>query len=179
MSARPSRVAEVRTLTLVPQRWQESIEVYGIIKAAENVDISVDFSAQVKEVGFHEGQEVKQGQALIVLDSRKRALRLEQAQTTVNDAKAALDEARHNLERRRDLAKSGVLSQELLETAEVAMRRAAAQYEDTLAGLRLAKRELAETELSSPVSGLVERRLIDPGETVHPGQVLATVNAAI
>jgi membrane fusion protein (multidrug efflux system) len=59
--------------------------------------------------------------------------------------------------------------------SQVALRRATARYEDALAAQRLAERELTESRVLSPVSGIVDRRLVETGETVMPGQLLGSV----
>ena len=59
----------------------------------------MDFSAPVEAFHFEEGQRVEQGQLLIRLDSRKRALRLAQAVTAVAETRAGLEEARRDLAR--------------------------------------------------------------------------------
>jgi len=174
-AAREPRIPQVQTLILEPQTWQQTLEAYGVVEPAEDVAITVDFSAPVEAVHFEEGQRVDQGQMLIELDDRKRALRLEQAGTAVEEARAGLGEARRDLERRQGLADRGSVSREILDRSQVALRRVTARYEDALAAQRLAERELTESRVLSPVSGIVDRRLVEPGETVMPGQLLGSV----
>jgi RND family efflux transporter MFP subunit len=171
------RIPQVHTLILEPQTWRQTLEAYGAVEPAEDVAITVDFSAPVTAVHFEEGQRVEQGQLLVELDSRKRDLRLAQAATAVEETRAGLEEARRDLERRRGLADSGAISREVLDRAEIALRRATARYEDALAAHRLAERELTESRVVSPVSGIVDRRSVEPGETVMPGQLLGSIQA--
>jgi len=169
------RIPQVQTLILEPRTWQQTLEAYGVVEPTEDVAITVDFSAPVTAVHFEEGQRVEQGQLLIELDSRKRDLRLAQAATAVEEAQAGLEEARRELERRRDLASSGAVSREILDRSEIDLRRATARYEDALAAYRLADRERTESQILSPVSGIVDRKAVEPGETVMPGQLLGSV----
>jgi membrane fusion protein (multidrug efflux system) len=126
------RIPQVQILILKPQTWQQTLEAYGVVEPSEDVAITVDFSAPVQAVHFEEGQRVNQGQMLVELDDRKRALRLEQAVTAVEEARAGVEKARRDLERRQGLAGSGSVSREILDRSEVALRRATARYEDTL-----------------------------------------------
>lgn len=171
------RIPKVKTLILEPEIWQQTLEAYGVVESAEDVAITIDFSAQVTAVHFEEGQRVEQGHLLIELDSRKRDLRLAQATTAVEEARAGLEEARHDLQRRRGLADSGAVSREVLDRSEIALRRATARYEDALAAHRLAERELTESRVLCPVSGIVDRKAVEQGETVMPGQFLGSVQA--
>jgi membrane fusion protein (multidrug efflux system) len=169
------RTPKVKILNLEPHTWQQTLEAYGVVESAEDVAITVDFSAQVSAVYFEEGQRVEQGRLLIELDSRKRDLRLAQAKTAVEETRAGLEEARHDLQRRRGLAESGAVSREVLDRSEIALRRATARYEDAMAAHRLAERELTESRILSPVSGIVDRKAVEQGETVMPGQFLGSV----
>jgi membrane fusion protein (multidrug efflux system) len=171
------RTPKVKTLNLETQTWQQTLNAYGVVESAEDVAITVDFSAQVTAVHFEEGQRVEQGHLLIELDSHKRDLRLAQATTAVEETRAGLEEARHDLQRRRGLADSGAVSREALDRSEIALRRATARYEDALAAQRLAERELTESRVLSPVSGIVDSKSVEQGERVMPGQFLGSVQA--
>lgn len=171
------RPARVETVVLAPEVWSETISSHGIIEAAEEVTISIDFSAKVDKVLFEEGQKVEEKATLIELDTGKRELRLTQADTAVKESKARLDEARSTLQRRRELVQEGTISRESLDAYEVALRRAVAQYDSAVAAHQLALREVHEGSVCSPVSGLVKSRDVEPGENVMPGRVLGSIQA--
>jgi len=171
------QVAKVKTLTLSPQTWQDQIDVYGIVEAAEEIHLSVNFSEPVHAVLFKEGQAVTQGQVLIKLDTQKRQLRVQQAKNAVTAAKAVLEKSSNELQRRRKLAKLNALSTEALQTAEILQHRLAARHQEALALLNLAKRELTDSTLISPSKGIIDKRLIEPGETTQAGQTLVVIQA--
>ena len=171
------QIAYVKILTLTPQAWQESIEVYGVVEAAKEIHLSVNFSEPVNAVLFKEGQKVAQGQVLIKLDTQKRELRVQQAKNAVTAAKSTLKKSSNELQRRRKLAKLNVISIEALQTAEILQHRLAARHQEALALLHLAKRELMDSTLVSPTKGLIDKRLIEPGENTQAGQTLAVIQA--
>jgi len=171
------QIAKVKTLTLSPQVWQDRINVYGIVEAAEEIHLSVNFSEPVNAVLFKEGQAVTPGQVLIKLDTQKRTLRVQQAKNSVTSAKAALKKASNELQRRRKLAKLNMLSIEALQTVEILQHRLAAHHQEALALLNLAKRELTDSTLVSPSKGIIDKRLIEPGETTQAGQTLVIIQA--
>lgn len=171
------RPAEVRILELNPRIWRRDIAVYGVLEAAEEVEVGIDFNGVVGRVLFHEGRRVGQGEVLLELDSRKRGWYLERARSMVQSAAAALEDARSTLKRRQRLAVKKLVSGEDLDRARVAVRKAAAAHDDALAASRLAERELEEVLVRSPVAGIVELREVEPGETVLPGRVLAVIQA--
>jgi len=167
--------APVQVLELRPRDWQQTIEVYGVIEAVEEVVVGVEFAGTVTAVHFREGQRVKRGDVLLELDDRKRRLRLQRARSQVDSAAAALQEARSTLKRRRGLVAKAAVSRELLENSEVAVRRAAAAHDDALAALALAQREVDDSKVLSPVEGVIGRRGVEAGEVVLPGARLATI----
>lgn len=177
LSPLTAAIAQVKTLTLSPQLWQEQINVYGVVEAAEEIHLSVNFSEPVNSVLFKEGQKVTQGQVLIKLDTQKRKLRVNKAQNYVSAAKAALKKSTNELHRRRKLAKLNALSTEALQNAEILQNRLAARHQEALALLSLAKRELTDSTLVSPSNGIMDKRLIEPGEATQAGETLAIIQA--
>jgi RND family efflux transporter MFP subunit len=170
-----SRVPKVRTLSLKPMPWIESIQTHGVIEAAEEVKVTIDFSATVRAIHFREGDRVAMGEPIIDLDRGKRELHLSRVTTSVTETKAQLDQANSILERRQELYRKNLIPREQYDQARTAWQSAGARYQDALAAQRLAQRELGETQLDSPVSGRIAKRLVAPGETVMPGQSLAVI----
>lgn len=175
ISSSPPRIPKVATMILQPQEWTMHIQSYGIVEPVEEVDIAIDFSATVKKVHFKEGQRVKAGKTLIEFDDSKRALQLKQAENVVKDAKAQLEQARDVYERRRQLHKKRAISVESYRQAKTEFESAKAQLQRALASQNLARHELKETILQSPVSGAISKREVEVGETVLAGQILATL----
>ena len=172
------RIPKVRAVELAPETWTETIRTYGVFEAAEEVDLSVDFSATVKRVRFREGGRVSAGEPLLELDRGERQLLLDRAQQSVEQIQAQLDRARGTLRRAEDLFVADSISREDYEQARAEVRSLAARYGEAVAARRLAQRDLGETTLASPVTGRVVRRRVEPGETVLPGQVLGVVQTA-
>ena len=174
----PVRVPAVRTMVLEPREWTRTIEAFGVVEPAEEVDLTTDFAGTVRAVRFREGYPVEAGAPLITFDPRKRALRLQEAEAQVRDARALLTEAQDAFERRRALVAKNAVSVETYREAEARLESARAQVEHALAARDLARRELEETTLISPVSGVVVRKSVDPGETILPGTVLGVVQTS-
>ena len=96
------------------------------------------------------GDRVEAGQLLLELDSQKQELALQQAEQQVNGARAALDEARLKLQRRRNLSEQETISKEVLDNALLTVDAATATYQQALVSQQLAERELADTRIFSP-----------------------------
>ncbi len=173
-----ARTPRVRTMTLTPETWTETIRTYGVFEAAEEVNLSIDFSATVRRVRFREGGRVSAGAPLLELDRGERKLLLDRAAQSVEQIQAQLDRARGALRRAEDLFVVDSISREEYEQTRAEVRSLAARYGEAVAARRLAQRDLGETTLASPVTGRVVRRRVEPGETVLPGQVLGVVLTA-
>ncbi len=167
----------VETRVLHYQDWQGNIQTFGAVEATEEIRLSLDFSATVYAVRVDEGEPVKIGQLLIEMEQEKPRLRLQQASELALRAKAALDEAFLNLQRRKKLAELKTVSREILDNAELAVQRAQADYRQALATRQLAEKELAESRILSPVNGVVDVRAVETGQSVLAGTTLMTLQA--
>ena len=156
----------------------EQFVAFGHFESTEEVTISVDFSGTVKKVYFREGQNVSAGDLLIELDEQKQQLRIRQSKANLLSAQAELEKSRATYFRYRDLMIKGALSREQLKQSESSYERSRAMVEESEAALALAERELRETRIISPVSGVIDQKMVEPGQTVLPGNPLATVQVA-
>ena len=169
------RIAEVEIKVLQEQPWVEMISSFGVIDAAKEIVITVDFSERVKKVHFEEGDRIKAGQLLIELDRRKQELRLARFRTSLKEAKANLANAQTTLKRQKTLYAKRNVALSKLEETQLALKAARARYEETLATVQIAERELADRRITSPSNGQVAKRSVEPGETVSPGAPLVVI----
>jgi membrane fusion protein (multidrug efflux system) len=171
----PEEVASVSVLSLQPTNWKIEIQTYGQVRAVEEVQVSVDFSGDVAEVLFEEGDQVVQGQRLATFDDKKSQLRRRQAQKAGEQANTQLTNALRQLRLKESLFDDRVVSQDELDAAVNAVQLAQARYDETNAMLALAEEELERLIIISPVSGIVESKDIEPGETLLAGGTVATI----
>jgi membrane fusion protein, multidrug efflux system len=171
----PASPVPVEIVTLEQQTLHSSITAFGVIEALEEVNVAAELSGTVVAVHVNEGDRVETGQLLLELDAEKRQLALNRADNEVEQARAALDEARLRLQRRLNLAEKETISQEILDNTQLAVDKASARYQQVLASRQLAQRELADTRIISPTNGLVDIRAVEPGEPVTTGASLVTL----
>ncbi len=173
----PPQPVAVSVIQLQLQTLQARVSSFGAIEALEEVNVAAELSGTVQAVHVNEGDRIEAGQLLLELDAQKRELALQQASRQVEQTKAALEESRLKLERRRNLAEKETISQEILDNAQLSVDSSSAAYQQSLAALQLAERELQDTRIISPTDGVVEIRAVEPGEPVQAGASLITLQA--
>ncbi len=186
---------EVRVESASVRRVEHWVRAPGLVQPLVSVDVSSNITGRVESLFVEEGQRVRKGQLLLVLDDTRfrsaveqnRAM-LEAARSQLKLAEAEMNLARQVLQRRRDLHKRGLLSSEDLDAAEADFRVREAQVESghreverLEAALKEAEKNLAETRFVSPLDGVVTSLNLEEGENVvigtmnTPGTVILTV----
>jgi len=139
----------------------------GTVQASNTVSVKSRVDGQIVQIAFREGQFVKQGDLLIVIDPRPYQVALEQAQATLSRDQSQLKNAQLDYQRYQGLLKEGVIAQQQFD----AQRALVGQLEGTIqadqAAIDNAKLQLAYTRITAPVSGRIGLRLVDIGNMVH------------
>lgn len=123
------------------------------------------------------GDKVKRGQLLALVRPSDLPDQLVVARGTLAQAQATAALARNNLERVTGLAPRGVVSQQELQQAQTAVTTAEAQEAAAKAQVSAYATKLGETQITSPLDGVVALRRLDPGALVGPtgAQAILTV----
>jgi len=139
----------------------------GTVQAYYTVTLKTRVDGQIMSVKFREGQEVRKGQVLAVIDPRPYEVGLETAKANMARDQAQLNTAKANLARSKALLADGVVAQQDYDTQEAS----AGQFSGTVladqAAIDNAKLNLVYTRITSPLEGRIGLRLIDPGNMVH------------
>lgn len=135
-SAETEREAGIETIKVAPRRFAKSVDVVGQLHFNENrlAKLSARGDALVVEVKVDIGDEVKRGQALVVLASGG----IGHDQSRLSAAKARLEAARSALAREQALEKSGITSKKSVEQAQTEVAAVQSDYEAARAALRAA-----------------------------------------
>ncbi len=128
------------------------------IEAQSRAEIVARTTGVVRRILKEEGDRVKAGDLLLLLEDDEAALRLKQAEANEFTARSEYD-------RKVSMRDAGLLSAGEFETVEGTMRVRESE-------LAIAKLELQYTRVPAPFSGRVVRRLVDLGTNVGPGTPL-------
>jgi multidrug efflux system membrane fusion protein len=145
------------------------IKALGTVTPLATVTVKTQITGQLQQVEFTEGQTVKKGDLLAVVDPRPYQVALEQAQGTLEKDQALLKNAQIDLERYRKLVAQDSVARQTFDTQAALVR----QYEATIvtdkALVDAAKLNLVYTRIVAPTDGRIGLRLVDQGNYVTIG----------
>ena len=140
----------------------------GSVSAFYTDSIKTRVDGELVEVNFKEGQFVNKGDLLVVIDPRPYQVALEQAQAALFRDQASLRDAKLNFERYKGLLQnSGAMSQQQVDTQGATADQLEGAVRTDQAAIDSAKLNLVYCHITSPISGRVGLRLVDPGNIVH------------
>ena len=162
----PAGSVEVATVTRRDIGY--TVKATGIVKPRVGAEVRVGSrtSGVVRRLLVRIGDQVEKGELLAEVDDRELDSQREVARAQVASARAALQFADADLERRRELAASALISRSDLEVAERAFAMAAAQAHQSEASLAAAATQLGYSRIVAPIRGVVSSVATQEGETV-------------
>jgi macrolide-specific efflux system membrane fusion protein len=160
-----------QTLVVTAKRAPLAIEVVdvGRIEAFEEVEILSKVAGRVAEVLVKDGDTVKKGDPLVILDPRDFRRIVARERALLDTAQAKVAYAQRNVARKRELAKEGLLSALDLDVAERELELMELDVKTARVILTQAEDRLRDSRIVAPASGTAIRRKIEPGEMVIPG----------
>jgi RND family efflux transporter MFP subunit len=162
-SASPPAVTVARPVERTVSEWDEFT---GRFEAVDTVEIRARVSGYLKEVQFTDGQMVKVGDPLFVIDPRPFQRTVERLRAELAAAKARFDFAQKDYERARPLAKNENISEQVFQQRQRELAETEATVQASQASLASAELDLEFTRIAAPISGRISRRLVSVGNYV-------------
>jgi RND family efflux transporter MFP subunit len=147
----------------------------GALMPERQAEVRAEVGGAVLATAAEPGQRVRRGALLARIDDRAVRDSYLSARAAVRSAEQSLQVARRNAERNERLAAAGAVAERDREAAVSAAASAEAAYADAQARLALAEKQLAYTEVRSPIDGVVSERQATAGDVVQVGDALFTV----
>jgi len=142
----------------------------GTVTPLATVTVQSQISGQIMKISFKEGDHVKTGAPLILIDPRPYQVALEQAQGALVRDKALLANARVDLERYRTLFAQDSIAEQQLATQKSLVAQNEGTVKTDQAQIDAAKLNLAYCHIVSPIDGKVGLQQVNVGNFVTPSE---------
>jgi membrane fusion protein (multidrug efflux system) len=153
--------ANVVVQEMVPGQLRERLNLPGIVEEWERLDILAEVRGMIKAVKVEEGQRVKKGDVVALIDSRDY-------KNTLNRIRASYNLALANQQRLSQLHEQGIVPQAEFDKAE-------AEVEALAAELEIAKLQLERCRITAPITGVINDLPAKEGLYLSVGDPLATI----
>lgn len=163
----PDDWANVEEVHEVIQPYVE--EALGTLKAATRTEISARVLTPIQRVTVRAGQEVKEGDDLVILDRRTLETQRSKAHASLVSAQASLDRAEKDYARARELIKKNIISHEEFDENTSRVKVARANLDHAQQALAEADVTLSYAVIKAPKSGIIVDRLAEEGDMAQPG----------
>ena len=159
---------EYEVMTVSPADRMISSAYSATIRGRQDIDIYPQVSGTLTKVCVTEGQRVKNGQTLFIIDQVPYEAALQTAVANVESAKASLATAQLTYDSKEELYKENVISSFDLSTAKNSLLAAKAQLAQAKAQLTTAQQNLSFTQVKSPSDGVINDIPYRIGALVSP-----------
>lgn len=206
---------QVKTTAVAESPFGETVTANGTLAAYDQTTVSVKVPGRIRTISVDLGSVVARGQVIAQLDNTDYQLRVQQSEAslaqararlglapdgtddrvnpentaTVRQARAVLDEARHNRDRAARLVEQGVIAKAEFDSANAAFKVAEGRYQDAYEEIRnrqavlaerrselaLARQQLKDTAVVAPLDGIVQQKIASVGEYLAAGAPLVSI----
>lgn len=140
----------------------------GRIEAQKSVDIIARVSGWLQERYFQEGDKVKKGQKLLLIEPEEYALAARTARARVNENSAVYNNSEIDLKRAEQLLREDLVSREYYDNALTQRNKNRASLDGAVSDMNKATLNLSYTNITSPMDGRIGKANISVGNYVTP-----------
>jgi multidrug efflux system membrane fusion protein len=151
------------------------LDAVGTAKALNTVTVSPQVDGKLLSVGFKEGDDVKKGDVLALIDPTIYQAQLEQAIAKEAQDEALLANAKLDLDRYEKLAITNAINHQQADTQKALVAQYGAQVQADQAAIENARATLSYTSIIAPIDGRTGIRQVDEGNIVHASSSPAIV----
>ncbi len=168
----------VKSAAVIRRDMPVTIKAVGTVTPYQTVAIKSRIDSQIMEVKFHDGDDVKKGDTLFVLDDRVLKSQLSEAQANLQRDKAQLLNARQQNERTQKLAQQGYATGTTSDETKAAVESGAATIAADQAAIDNIRVQLGYTIITAPIDGRTGTINVTVGNNVKANDTtsLVTIN---
>ena len=164
------------TMTVEKSNIELPYKFSARMKGQNDVTVTPQVSGQLTKICVTEGQQVKKGQVLFIIDQRNAQLELEAAQANLQAALAQENSAKLEYESNKNLFEKKIVSSYMLSNSENSYKQAQASVAQARAAVNRAKVNLGFCTITASVSGVIGEIPVRSGDQVSPGMQLTMLS---
>lgn len=154
-------LAKVKIVEILPIPFTDVLVLPGTVVPYEDIDLAAKTSGTVEWIGPKQGERLKKDEKLLQVD-------VTSSKTKVTEARALYEQAVKDYNRIKRLYNEKITSKEQLDNAETVLNTSKAALDSTSVNLK-------DGTLYSPINGILDNLLVDPGEYINPGQTVMKI----
>jgi RND family efflux transporter MFP subunit len=172
----PPEVSVAQPVTKEVTEWDDFT---GRLEPIKSVEVRARVSGWLDSIHFKDGQEVKTGDLLFVIDPRPYEADAERARAELKRTEAQRNLAQQNLQRAEQLMQGRTIAAEQYDARRNEYDIAAANVLEAQAAAKAAELNLEFTQVKAPIDGRISRRFADEGNLVAGGSTESTLLTTI
>ena len=168
MSYMMSQPKTVEVANPIAEEINPEYTTTGRIEAQKSVDVIARVSGWLQERYFQEGDKVKKGQKLFLIEPDEYALAAQTARARVNENSAVYTNSETDLRRAEQLLKDDLVSREYYDNALTQRNKNRASLDGAISDMNKANLNLSYTNITSPMDGRIGKVNVSVGNYVTP-----------
>ena len=175
-AAAPARAVPVEAGEVSRQDVPIVVQALGTVAPIETVAVQSRVNGQIMKAFFQQGQPVKQGDPLFLIDPRPFQAALDQAQAQLEHDEAVLKEAQTDLTRYQTLQAQNSIAEQKTADQAFTVQQDQGTVKLDQANVETAQLNLSYAHIDAPAAGLAGPMLVDPGNYIQAGSATTLVN---
>ena len=168
-------LAAVDMAIVGPAILAQTLAVAGTVDASKQAVLRSRHAGTATGMVKRAGDKVQAGERLARVDSAELRLRISERDSMLKQTQAQLTVAESNRAQQRSLSDRGFISKAAFDSAESGYISARSAFDTATTNMDIAKSALAETVLTAPISGVISKRTVEPGERVGNEMAVFTI----
>lgn len=168
-------LAAVDMATVGPATLVQTLAVAGTVDASKQAVLRSRHAGTATGMVKRAGDKVQAGERLARVDSEELRLRISERDAMLRQTQAQLSVAESNRAQQRSLSDRGFISKAAFDASESGYISARSAFDTAKTNMDIAKSALAETVLTAPISGVISKRTVEPGERVGNEMAVFTI----
>lgn len=171
-------IRSIKFMTLDERAGDQQRRIAGVVSASISTNVAFETAGRVIELINSAGDEVEQGDLIARLDPEPFEIQVAQAQASLAQAVASLDDAEKKFAQQERLFSEGFATRTALDSATATLKNAEGAVGVSRSQLDVAERNLTKTELLAPFTGVISRKEVEVFEEVSGGQAIYAMQTA-